>query len=456
MPRFNRNVDPQTIEKLCAELEKTALAEKASMLREQGNCPLVEDIKDDPKHKLVTFFYYDDTGKCEDVKVTSLGFCSRDMMNISKKIVYPPQKDPTILGKSEIPYIPLERLTLAKNIFVATVVLPAEACISYTVDVPLRQELDDPLNCRSFQGGQFPRSVLDLSLPKNDRTETPALNPKRLKRYSVDAEGNINERDGNYPPGKNERMFSAYLPEKFFKEADKTKTYPMRLFLDGKWYLNERTSAISPKADTIDLMLEPLERVDSGENNDYDNRDFEYLPANHPKLATAGFEAAGIKVFTDFLSEKFIPFARKKFNISKDPNDLTVCGSSLSGFAAVYIGVNCQETSTGQKIFGNVLTQSAALWIDAKHNDGRLLKQLSSNESLQESHFYLEASTIESEEVFKSNKKFAGVMTEQNIPHCFIETCGEHGSVSWSKSMPGAVSVLQDLRSEKTSGLVCR
>ncbi len=60
--------------------------------------------------------------------------------------------------------------------------------------------------------------------------------------------------------------------------------------------------------------------------------------------------------FADFLNDELVPWIRQNYNVTKDPGQVVVAGSSFGGIASVYAGFRHPET------FGNILCQSGSFW----------------------------------------------------------------------------------------------
>ena len=58
--------------------------------------------------------------------------------------------------------------------------------------------------------------------------------------------------------------------------------------------------------------------------------------------------------FADFLSTELVPWLRSHYNVTTDPRQVTIGGSSYGGLAATWAGLRHPET------FGNILSQSGS------------------------------------------------------------------------------------------------
>jgi enterochelin esterase-like enzyme len=64
--------------------------------------------------------------------------------------------------------------------------------------------------------------------------------------------------------------------------------------------------------------------------------------------------------FCEIITKELIPWARQNYNISSNPEETIICGLSLGGLTATYLGLNYSE------VFGNVLSQSGYYWYNSE------------------------------------------------------------------------------------------
>lgn len=437
MPRKKIENDQSKIDNLCEALKNTESSDKIWKLRSQKSCPLIEDIDGDPENKQVTFFYHDESKKCKNVEIRSqAGYLPTLIERFGKGILPDPKTQ-------KPPKLPMKQVPNS-DVWTLTVKLPNTFCAPYYFEVQTENGVKDdtdPLNPqRSYQSAndKHPTPFLDLSPPDVKSQKTMNMNDikkaGRLERWSVSDEGVLTKRSDVYTPEKNERMFTVHFPNP--KQHNPKTTYPMRLFLDGKWYLEEaEVPAMLDDEPTINIMLEP-KAIES--NVDVD-REQEYRPENNGKD------------FAKFLAKIFVPKVQEKFNnISKEARDITICGGSLGGFAATYTGLKYPE------VFGNVLAQSAALWLFWPEKEQErlpqeclaqmLLEEKLDLKQLQKSCFHLESSQLDHPSIRSSNSHFDSFMNKK-IPWSLTNTgYSAHHFVSWEKFLPNANCALQEMR----------
>jgi enterochelin esterase family protein len=183
----------------------------------------------------------------------------------------------------------------------------------------------------------------EFDAPPVSIVEMPAApaQPWLAKRPGV-PEGSIEKHQFASSLMENEREIAVYLPPGYSTTA---KPYALLVVFDENGYLKERKSgAIVPTPTILDNLISenripPMVAVFI--DNPPGTRSRE-LPCN-PN-------------FADFLSFELAPWMRRQYNVTSDPRQTVVAGSSYGGLAATYAGLRHPET------FGNVLAQSGSYW----------------------------------------------------------------------------------------------
>lgn len=145
---------------------------------------------------------------------------------------------------------------------------------------------------------------------------------------------------------KNEREVAVYTPAGYSKDV---KPYALFVLFDEKPYLDDKTVPTPTILDNLIAAnrIPPMIAV-LIDNAPGDARSRE-LPCN--------------PTFADFLNFELVPWARRLFNVTSDPQQTVVGGSSLGGLAAAYAGFRHPET------FGNILSQSGAYFWTPPRSD---------------------------------------------------------------------------------------
>jgi enterochelin esterase-like enzyme len=145
---------------------------------------------------------------------------------------------------------------------------------------------------------------------------------------------------------KNEREVAVYTPAGYSSDA---KPYGLIVLFDEKPYLIDK---IVPTPTILDNLIAenriPRMVAVFIDNPPGDARARE-LPCN--------------PTFADFLNFELVPWVRRLFNVTSDPQQTVVGGSSYGGLAAAYAGLRHPET------FGSILSQSGSYWWTPPRSD---------------------------------------------------------------------------------------
>src|SRR5205085_5272 len=71
-------------------------------------------------------------------------------------------------------------------------------------------------------------------------------------------------------------------------------------------------------------------------------------------------ELGNSRRYARFLGEELMPWVRSGFNVTRDPRHVVITGSSAGGLGAAFAAFERPD------LFGNVLSQSGALWRGAE------------------------------------------------------------------------------------------
>jgi enterochelin esterase-like enzyme len=240
---------------------------------------------------------------------------------------------------------------------------------------------------------------------------------KNLEEYTDNPE------DKDQPP-KSQRKYWIYLPPNYNNKAE--GTYPLLVFLDGSDYLNT-----VPIPSILERMINNKEIPPSIAIF------FEY--STHRRQ----LEYYGDDRFTEFLANDLIDILRKEHHlrITTDPKTTTIIGFSASGLAAIHAGL------TRPDVFGNVITQSAALWPKKKKDLQKLVDEHTLKKTV--TVFCMEAGSFETTpiecqfqdgttqavSINQANKDLNKYMQEKNIVSTFHEFVGGHNYVCYRGSI---------------------
>lgn len=367
--------------------------------------PLVEPAADDPRHQLVTFLWRG-TPVTRNVLVAA-SFQSGGF-------------HPLDFTMHQIP---------GTDVWYMTARLPTGARFTYSLSI------NDPL---VFNGPQPQRMAT---------VQADALNPKRwgcakdaslfdcqsiaelpgavaqpwVVLHPSVAAGTIENQTIHSDLLKNDHDLSVYLPAGY-----KTSGVPYNLVIifDASAYLTKVPTRVILDNLIAAAKIPPTVAVLIG-NPSQESRTRELTP--NP-------------VFADFLAKELVPWIRTHYNVTKDPADAVLAGSSLGGLAATYAGYKYPE------VFGNVLCQSGSFWWAPDHSaapadgtiteTGWMAKQFIDSPKLP-LKFYLDAGTFEYDvlgtggSILETSRDMRDVLLSKGYEVHYQQFVGGHDYLGW-------------------------
>jgi enterochelin esterase-like enzyme len=150
--------------------------------------------------------------------------------------------------------------------------------------------------------------------------------------------------------------------------------------------------------------------------------------------------------FADFLSNELVPWVRQNYNVTTDPNQVVVAGSSFGGIASVYAGLRHPET------FGNILCQSGSFWWSAPKPEpyaepNYLAKEFVRSPKLP-LRFYMDAGTFEVDlnggggAILEPSRHMRDVLLAKGYEVHYQENVGGHDYLSWRGSLADGLLAL--------------
>ena len=144
--------------------------------------------------------------------------------------------------------------------------------------------------------------------------------------------------------------------------------------------------------------------------------------------------------FTDFIGKELIPYIKKNYNISEDPNKNIIGGYSLGGLAASYAGLRYPN------VFGNVLSQSGSYWYKRKeYNEDECIwinNKFNKKQKLP-LKFYINVGAIEPKASMKdTNKAFKDNLIELGYEVKFEEFGSGHDHLYWGETLANGLIYL--------------
>lgn len=154
--------------------------------------------------------------------------------------------------------------------------------------------------------------------------------------------------------------------------------------------------------------------------------------------------------FANFLAKELIPWVRRNYRVTTDPNQTIIAGSSLGGLAASFAALRHPT------VFGNVLSQSGVyLWKPKSENSEDweesewLTKQFVTSPKLPV-RFYLEAGLLESVWVpglgavslLAANRHLRDVLLAKGYTVHYREYNGGHDYINWRGTLADGLLLL--------------
>jgi enterochelin esterase-like enzyme len=238
---------------------------------------------------------------------------------------------------------------------------------------------------------------------------------------------------------KNEREIGIYLPSGYSKAA---QPYGLLILFDENAYLkNDKQSARVPSEAILDNLIAekripPMVAVfvDNGPGNARSRE----LPCN--------------PAFADFLNFELVPWVRRMYNVTSDPQRIVVGGSSYGGLASTYAALRHPET------FGNVLSQSGSYWwtppktsggsdFDSDTEPNWVAKQFIVSPKLPV-RFYMDAGSDEIDlsgkgnSILVPNRHLRDVLLAKGYEVHYQEFIGGHDYLSWRGTLADGLILL--------------
>jgi len=217
---------------------------------------------------------------------------------------------------------------------------------------------------------------------------------------------------------KNERDVWIYKPHGYSSTGN---PYPLLLVFDGEAYTN-----VVPTPTILDNLISSKK-----------------IPpvvgvfVSSLKMPVRNQELPCYPPFLSFLKDELIPWFSENLNLSKDPSQRIVAGSSYGGLAAGYVAYSCPDQ------FGCVLSQSGSFaWrSDPSKESGWLIRQFAISPKLP-IKFYLEAGLLERHyfaesdgSILNVNRHMRNVLQAKGYELTYHEFCGGHDYVCWRGSL---------------------
>jgi enterochelin esterase-like enzyme len=237
---------------------------------------------------------------------------------------------------------------------------------------------------------------------------------------------------------KNEREIAVYLPSGYSSSA---KPYGLLVLFDEDAYLNDKKhNTIVPTPTILDNLISE-NRIPPTVAVFIDN-----------PPGTRSRELPCNPAFADFLNVELMPWMRRSYNVTADPRQTIVGGSSFGGLAAAYAGLRHPET------FGNILSQSGSYWwtppkssspsdFDPDAEPDWIAKQFIASPRLP-LRFYMDAGSDEIDptgnggSILIPNRRLRDVLLAKGYEVHYQEFDGGHDYLSWRGTLADGLILL--------------
>lgn len=391
--------------------DETGFWEQVRLISEAGNYPIVEEI-DNP-----------DEAPANYVRVSFL----------HKKVAEQPDN---VMLFASINHILAEELLFDRigqtEVYFKTVLVPRDVRFQYRIHendpltgifagarVRTRLHLlagdPDPFNPNKtvYPGRLLGRDYIETWVELDGAAPQPYLAEMENPEGVLHEEEHQSELLG-YP----HRIFS-YLPPNY----DAQQEYPLLILFDGGEYFGSGSLQTTLENMIADGSIPPVVvlGINGGIKDGADQRNNE-LTCN--------------PLFMEYVNEELLPWFENKYNVSADPNQRVIAGSSFGGLFAAYFAYNHPESVS------NVLSQSGSFhW--GRHEDEMsyewLVREFAFG-ATKPIKLFMEVGKLEGEynwldpnfpHQIVSNRHFKTVLDMKGYPVSYQEYGGAHEMLSW-------------------------
>lgn len=151
----------------------------------------------------------------------------------------------------------------------------------------------------------------------------------------------------------------------------------------------------------------------------------------------------------DFTAGELMPWARRNWGISEDPDDCVITGVSRGGLAAAYVALRAPDT------FGAVISQSGSFWWPSPdQGEPQWLIREYARAPRAALRFYLDVGTLETMPgpdgapcQMEVNRAMRDTLRERGYPVVYGEYSGGHDYINWRRTFAdGLIAVLGGTR----------
>lgn len=300
----------------------SAIEEFLCDLKQKG-APIIEELENDTENNLVTFIY---KGNKECKSVLFVPDIGLDRFKDNYKD-FQMQR----VMETDLWYINYEVKNNLRYIYY------------FSPNDPLDEDWNDRF-CNRVRYDILSKHLLTFDEENSEDKGSYVIMPKSPKdiwtrRIEGVKAGKVEEYKFHSENLEDKRRIRVYTPYGYNKEE---KPYGFMVLTDGNDYIS-LLSAIETLNNLIaNKRIPPIVAIfiDSTENR--------------------GKELKCNDSFCEVITKEIIPWVSQKYNISKNPEEAIICGLSLGGLTAAYLGLKYSD------VFGNVLSQSGYFWYNSE------------------------------------------------------------------------------------------
>ncbi|MBT5877147.1 MAG: DUF3327 domain-containing protein, partial [Candidatus Latescibacteria bacterium] len=393
---------------------------------ETNGAPLIEPGPRGGDHVLVTFVWRADSELDNVVLVTGL----EDFINIGKNQL-------GRLGDTNLWYKTYSAHNDIRTVYRFS---PNDNLVPLTEEPDMAARIAnwrrDPFNTNTFV---FPAEVDGIVEKEYIRSvlELPGA-PEQVYVAARDGipKGTLNTYRFSSTVLRNDRLISVYTPPGY----DEKRTYPLTVFVDRYAYLS-----LIPTPTILDNMIKekvipPMVAVFVGIPTEARTRELACYPA-----------------FGYFVANELLDWVRQNHNVTTEPQETIIAGSSQGAVAATYIGIRHPD------VYGKVLSQSGLFWYKPNQDpEYEWLTRYIAGQPKNETRFHVEAGLLErgaisadGPSILVANRHLRTMLQAKGFTFSYEEFSGGHDYVCWRgtlsnglKVLAGKVEDVQDLEME--------
>ncbi|MEG2290519.1 MAG: alpha/beta hydrolase-fold protein [Clostridium sp.] len=333
MNKYNFETEIIKILKLNIQNHKEkALNKFLEFLKEKGT-PIIESIHDDPDNSLVTIFYFAEE-PTDNVLIISSILPGLTNENIEEHLL-------NRIGDTNLWY---DTYKVRNDLKFAYHLFPNDSLLIECTERSQNRRVDK-FNKNKLTLNRHGMSEVNISyvnMPNSDENLW-------LEERNNIPKGTITKHEFESSYFSKPRIVNVYKP---FGYSNDSSPYGFITLTDGHDYINILRSEHVLNNLIADKKIPPIVAIFI---DTIDNRR-EDLYCND--------------LFCSSVANEMIPWLRKKYNLSDDPQKSIICGLSLGGLTATYMGLKHSD------VFGNVLCNSGSFWYNPIKSDEKKQSQV--------------------------------------------------------------------------------